>query len=78
MKSKAWLTTIWWNACKLLIYCTSIQINFKVDLGIDADDIPMKNRSVGKTFDIMGKGLREKAARIYTDNNNASAHLVGL
>jgi hypothetical protein len=26
----------------------------------------------------MGKGLREKAARIYTDNNNASAHLVGL
>jgi hypothetical protein len=63
---------------KLLIYCTSIQINFKVDLGIDADDIHMKNRSVGKTFDIMGKGLREKAARIYTDNNNASAHLVGL
>jgi hypothetical protein len=50
---------------KLLIYCTFIQINFKVDLGIDADDIPMKNRS-------------EKAARIYTDNNNASAHLVGL
>jgi hypothetical protein len=49
-----------------------IQINFNVDLGIDADDLPMKNRSVGKTFDIMSKGLIEKATTIYTDNKNAS------